>query len=304
MQRHEAATYFKHLKKHIEQTNVEINDLTTRIRMLRLEMNEPIDFSPIHFIKRHKAEASNIKHEKEILCLQEEIEGRQSEIENYQRKFLNSVGVAIGDASETAENASHRLANTSETLIDLVGLSLNIPENFREEIRHNPGCTADVFWKTTTRLQPDLPIDVIPSSSWGRRLASQSVTGGYEKRLPDSVVLLRTLDLPSDEGYRARMNFQVGDIITMGPGLSTSVVRPHWLGRDILLIIKGVEFGVPLVGKWEEVHGPNENEVFITQTHRYLVTNKEENAKYKNTGRTYKAIYTIQRSDDVTIARF
>ena len=58
------------------------------------------------------------------------------------------------------------------------------------------------------------------------------------------------------------MDFNEGDRVTMGPGLSTTVTTPHWLGAGgILLIIEGASKGVPMVGSRGGVR--NESEVFI-----------------------------------------
>lgn len=82
--------------------------------------------------------------------------------------------------------------------------------------------------------------------------------------------LLRTLatgsckghDTPETNDYLALMDFNVGDQVTMGPGLSTTVTTPHWLGGGgILLVIEGASHGVPMVGSRGDV--PNESEVFL-----------------------------------------
>ena len=76
----------------------------------------------------------------------------------------------------------------------------------------------------------------------------------------------------------------------MGPGLSTTVTTPHWLGAGgILLIIEGASKGVPMVGSRGGVR--NESEVFIPDVLHCTVMEKTTDGEYL--GKKFERIYRL-----------
>ncbi len=88
----------------------------------------------------------------------------------------------------------------------------------------------------------------------------------------------------------ALMDFNVGDQVTMGPGLSTTVTTPHWLGGGgILFIIEGASQGVPMVGSRGDV--PNESEVFLPDLLHCTVLEETTDGTYL--GKRFERIYRL-----------
>lgn len=76
----------------------------------------------------------------------------------------------------------------------------------------------------------------------------------------------------------------------MGPGLSTTVTTPHWLGGGgILLIIEGASHGVPLVGSRGDVS--NESEVFLPDLLHCTVLEETTDGTYL--GKRFERIYRL-----------
>lgn len=97
-------------------------------------------------------------------------------------------------------------------------------------------------------------------------------------------------DTPETNDYLALMDFNVGDQVTMGPGLSTTVTTPHWLGGGgILLVIEGASQGVPMVGSRGDV--PNESEVFLPDLMHCTVLEETTDGTYL--GKRFERIYRL-----------
>lgn len=92
------------------------------------------------------------------------------------------------------------------------------------------------------------------------------------------------------DDYLALMDFNEGDQVTMGPGLSTTVTTPHWLGAGgILLIIEGASKGVPMVGSRGDVS--NESEVFLPDVLHCTVMEKTTDSEYLD--KKFERIYRL-----------
>lgn len=149
------------------------------------------------------------------------------------------------------------------------------------------------------RLVPqDNPQGMLPPTPWGRKAAEEAYRQHQVRQLDPRLRLLRTLatgsckdhDTPETNDYLALMDFNVGDHVTMGPGLSTTVTTPHWLGGGgILLIIEGASHGVPLVGSRGDVS--NESEVFLPDLLHCTVLEEMTDGTYL--GKRFERIYRL-----------
>lgn len=158
--------------------------------------------------------------------------------------------------------------NSLELILDLVEQSLDTDPEYRENVRKQAGVTDGMSYM---RLVPqDNPKGMLPPTPWGRKAAEEAYRQHQVRQIDQRLRLLRTLatgsckghDTPETNDYLALMDFNVGDQVTMGPGLSTTVTTPHWLGGGgILLVIEGASQGVPMVGSRGDVS--NESEVFL-----------------------------------------
>ena len=186
--------------------------------------------------------------------------------------------------------------NSLESMLDLIEQSLDTSPEYRESVRQQAGITDGMSYM---RLIPqDNPKGMLPPTPWGRKAAEEAYRQGQVQRLDPQVKLLRTLatgscknhDTPETNDYLALMDFNEGDQVTMGPGLSTTVTTPHWLGSGgILLIIEGVSKGVPMVGSRGDV--PNENEVFLPDVLHCTVIEKTTDGEYLD--KRFERIYRI-----------
>lgn len=144
----------------------------------------------------------------------------------------------------------------------------------------------------------DNPQGMLPSTPWGRKAAEEAYRQHQVRQLDQRLRLLRTLatgsckghDTPETNDYLALMDFNVGDQVTMGPGLSTTVTTPHWLGGGgILLVIEGASQGVPMVGSRGDV--PNESEVFLPDLMHCTVLEETTDGTYL--GKRFERIYRL-----------
>lgn len=139
---------------------------------------------------------------------------------------------------------------------------------------------------------------MLPPTPWGRKAAEEAYRQHQVRQLDPRLRLLRALatgsckdhDTPETNDYLALMDFNVGDHVTMGPGLSTTVTTPHWLGGGgILLIIEGASHGVPMVGSRGDV--PNESEVFLPDLMHCTVLEETTDGTYL--GKRFERIYRL-----------
>lgn len=154
------------------------------------------------------------------------------------------------------------------------------------------GCHTCVSFRKT------MPKGMLPPTPWGRDAAEEAYRQHQVRQLDQRLRLLRTLatgsckdhDTLETNDYLALMDFNVGDQVTMGPGLSTTVTTPHWLGGGgILLIIEGASQGVPMVGSRGDV--PNENEVFLPDLLHCTVLEETTDGTYL--GKRFERIYRL-----------
>lgn len=126
--------------------------------------------------------------------------------------------------------------NSLESMLDLIEQSLDTDPEYRESVSHQAGITNGTSYM---RLVPqDNPEGMLPPTPWGRKAAEEAYRQDQVQQLDPQLKLLRTLatgsfkdhDTPETNDYLALMDFNVGDQVTMGPGLSTTVTTPHWLG--------------------------------------------------------------------------
>lgn len=140
--------------------------------------------------------------------------------------------------------------NSLESMLDLIEQSLDTDPEYRESVSHQTGITDGTSYM---RLVPqDNPEGMLPPTPWGRKAAEEAYRQDQVQQFDPQLKLLRTLatgsfkdyDTPETNDYLALMDFNEGDRVTMGPGLSTTVTTPHWLGAGgILLIIEGASKG-------------------------------------------------------------
>ncbi|MGR4741037.1 hypothetical protein [Bifidobacterium adolescentis] len=186
--------------------------------------------------------------------------------------------------------------NSLELILDLVEQSLDTDPKYRESVRKQAGVTDGMSYM---RLVPqDNPQGMLPPTPWGRKAAEEAYRQHQVRQLDPRLRLLRTLatgsckdhDTPETNDYLALMDFNVGDHVTMGPGLSTTVTTPHWLGGGgILLIIEGASHGVPLVGSRGDVS--NESEVFLPDLLHCTVLEETTDGTYL--GKRFERIYRL-----------
>ena len=181
-------------------------------------------------------------------------------------------------------------------MLDLIEQSLDTDPEYRESVSHQTGITDGTSYM---RLVPqDNPEGMLPPTPWGRKAAEEAYRQDQVQQFDPQLKLLRTLatgsfkdyDTPETNDYLALMDFNEGDRVTMGPGLSTTVTTPHWLGAGgILLIIEGASKGVPMVGSRGGVR--NESEVFIPDVLHCTVMEKATDGEYL--GKKFERIYRL-----------
>lgn len=186
--------------------------------------------------------------------------------------------------------------NSLESMLDLIEQSLDTDPEYRESVRQQAGITDGTSYM---RLVPqDNPEGMLPPTPWGKKAAEEAYRQDQVQQLDPQVKLLRTLatgsfknhDTPETNDYLALMDFNKGDQVTMGPGLSTTVTTPHWLGAGgILLIIEGASKGVPMVGSRGDVS--NESEVFLPNVLHCTVMEKTTDGEYLD--KKFERIYRL-----------
>ena len=186
--------------------------------------------------------------------------------------------------------------NSLESMLDLIEQSLDTDPEYRESVRQQAGITVGTSYM---RLVPqDNPEGMLPPTPWGKKAAEEAYRQDQVQQLDPQVKLLRTLatgsfknhDTPETNDYLALMDFNKGDQVTMGPGLSTTVTTPHWLGAGgILLIIEGASKGVPMVGSRGDVS--NESEVFLPNVLHCTVMEKTTDGEYLD--KKFERIYRL-----------
>lgn len=186
--------------------------------------------------------------------------------------------------------------NSLEFMLDLIEQSLDTSPEYRESIRRQAGITNGTSYM---RLVPqDNPEGMLPPTPWGRKAAKEAYRQDQVQQLDPQVKLLRTLAIgrygnkpdAAVDDYLALMDFNEGDQVTMGPGLSTTVTTPHWLGAgEILLIIEGASKGVPMVGSRGDVS--NESEVFLPDVLHCTVMEKTTDSEYLD--KKFERIYRL-----------
>lgn len=252
-------------------------------------METPRKINPFHAVRGAIARRRARGLEPE---LNEELKQLEGDRERDALDLLYRVSVI--EDSNPLWYGGKRFANESDALIRLVEQSLRTDPDLRESIRSNTGDTS-VYWSAFCRLEKEgkLPQKTFPPADWARRRSVDSYRRGQVQEIRGDVTLLRTLVVPQD--IPDRLEFTEGDVITMGPGLSTTVTSPHWLGGSgVLLIIRGVTRGVPMVGKWGSID-INENEVFIPDRIRCKVTEAKHNETVEYTKKkSFWRIYSLQ----------
>ncbi|PAU67971.1 hypothetical protein B1400_1501 [Bifidobacterium italicum] len=160
------------------------------------------------------------------------------------------------------------LPNSNECLVELLKMSLMMDEDFRNRWSDTPGMTPHVYWRRQLDRYSDGNVIsgrrcFIPSEE-GVIFSEEAYRLKQVQSVPDGVDLtvLRTLGIGDDAATRGQMDFEHGDLVEMGPGLSTSATYPSWLGGDVLLEIEGVRRVVPMLGKWDGI-SREEGEVFV-----------------------------------------
>ena len=279
------------LKTRIETIRALSSQLRERNRTLKSLEEEMTATTPEHAWSFGKKRRHNL--------LKAEIEdGRISASEDkYQLdRLTNSL---FEDFNIVADKATS--TNSLESMLDLIEQSLDTDPEYRESVRHQAGITDGTSYM---RLVPqDNPKGMLPPTPWGRKAAEEAYRQDQVQQLDPQLKLLRTLatgsfknhDTPGTNDYLALMDFNEGDQVTMGPGLSTTVTTPHWLGSGgILLIIEGASKGVPMVGSRGDV--PNESEVFIPDVLHCTVTGKTTDGEYL--GKKFERIYRLDVSSE------
>lgn len=226
-----------------------IKDLSDRlaeqdrtIKDLEEEMRSETPEHPWSFMKMRR----NNRLHAEIEDEQTSMSRDRYDLNRLTERLFEDVNIIADKATST---------NSLELILDLVEQSLDTDPNYRENVRKQAGVTDGMSYM---RLVPqDNPKGMLPPTPWGRDAAEEAYRQHQVRQIDPRLRLLRTLatgsckdhDTLETNDYLALMDFNVGDQVTMGPGLSTTVTTPHWLGGGgILLIIEGASQGVPMVG--------------------------------------------------------
>lgn len=239
-----------------------IKDLSDRlaeqdrtIKDLEEEMRSETPEHPWSFMKMRRHNRLHAEIEDEQTSMSRD----RYDLNRLTERLFEDVNIIADKATST---------NSLELILDLVEQSLDTDPNYRENVRKQAGVTDGMSYM---RLVPqDNPKGMLPPTPWGRDAAEEAYRQHQVRQIDPRLRLLRTLatgsckdhDTLETSDYLALMDFNVGDQVTMGPGLSTTVTTPHWLGGGgILFIIEGASQGVPMVGSRGDV--PNESEVFL-----------------------------------------
>lgn len=267
-----------------------IKDLSDRlaeqdrtIKDLEEEMRSETPEHPWSFMKMRRHNRLHTEIEDEQTSMSRD----RYDLNHLAERLFEDVNIIADKATST---------NSLELILDLVEQSLDTDPKYRENVRKQAGVTDGMSYM---RLVPqDNPKGMLPPTPWGRKAAEEAYRQHQVRQLDQRLRLLRTLatgsyknhDTPETNDYLALMDFNVGDHVTMGPGLSTTVTTPHWLGGGgILLIIEGASHGVPMVGSRGDV--PNESEVFLPDLMHCTVLEEMTDGTYL--GKRFERIYRL-----------
>ena len=274
------------LKTRIETIRALSDQLRERNRTVKSLEEEMTATAPEH------AWSFGKKHHYNLLKAELEDERRLALEDKYRLGSLSKD--LFEDFNIVADKATS--TNSLESMLDLIEQSLDTDPEYRESISHQTGITDGTSYM---RLVPqDNPEGMLPPTPWGRKAAEEAYRQNQVQQFDPQLKLLRTLatgsfkdyDTPETNDYLALMDFNEGDRVTMGPGLSTTVTTPHWLGAGgILLIIEGASKGVPMVGSRGGVR--NESEVFIPDVLHCTVMEKTTDGEYL--GKKFERIYRL-----------
>lgn len=267
-----------------------IKDLSDRlaeqdrtIKDLEEEMRSETPEHPWSFMKMRRHNRLHAEIEDERTSMSRD----RYDLNRLTERLFEDVNIIADKATST---------NSLELILDLVEQSLDTDPKYRENVRKQAGVTDGMSYM---RLVPqDNPKGMLPPTPWGRKAAEEAYRQHQVRQIDPRLRLLRTLatgsckghDTPGTNDYLALMDFNVGDQVTMGPGLSTTVTTPHWLGGGgILLIIEGASHGVPLVGSRGDVS--NESEVFLPDLLHCTVLEETTDGTYL--GKRFERIYRL-----------
>lgn len=267
-----------------------IKDLSDRlaeqdrtIKDLEEEMRSETPEHPWSFMKMRRHNRLHTEIEDERTSMSRD----RYDLNRLTERLFEDVNIIADKATST---------NSLELILDLVEQSLDTDPEYRENVRKQAGVTDGMSYM---RLIPqDNPKGMLPSTPWGRKAAEEAYRQHQVRQIDQRLRLLRTLatgsckghDTPETNDYLALMDFNVGDQVTMGPGLSTTVTTPHWLGGGgILLVIEGASQGVPMVGSRGDVS--NESEVFLPDLLHCTVLEEMTDGTYL--GKRFERIYRL-----------
>lgn len=207
-----------------------IKDLSDRlaeqdrtIKDLEEEMRSETPEHPWSFMKMRRHNRLHTEIEDEQTSMSRD----RYDLNRLTERLFEDVNIIADKATST---------NSLELILGLVEQSLDTDPEYRENVRKQAGVTDGMSYM---RLVPqDNPKGMLPSTPWGRKAAEEAYRQHQVRQLDQRLRLLRTLatgsckghDTPETNDYLALMDFNVGDQVTMGPGLSTTVTTPHWLG--------------------------------------------------------------------------
>jgi hypothetical protein len=207
-----------------------IKDLSDRlaeqdrtIKDLEEEMRSETPEHPWSFMKMRRHNRLHTEIEDEQTSMSRD----RYDLNHLAERLFEDVNIIADKATST---------NSLELILDLVEQSLDTDPKYRENVRKQAGVTDGMSYM---RLVPqDNPKGMLPPTPWGRKAAEEAYRQHQVRQLDQRLRLLRTLatgsyknhDTPETNDYLALMDFNVGDQVTMGPGLSTTVTTPHWLG--------------------------------------------------------------------------
>lgn len=217
--------------------------------------------------------------EKQVKTLENQISVKKVKAQGFEEQLKVESGINIIRQSEETDFGCMP-PNSEEVLLELAALSSRTDAICREKIRSQVDYMPEDYW-TQRKIQGDAYW--FPSHSF---LAQMVRSYHQVQRLPQNLVLLRTLAYPGDSPVvdelpdfaRSKMrNIRPGDTFRLDEGTSTSCQTPSWLGAtDVLLIIKGVKSGVPMFGRFHKGE-IDENEVYLAETVDCKVTRVERN---------------------------
>lgn len=207
-----------------------IKDLSERlaeqdrtIKDLEEEMRSETPEHPWSFMKMRRHNRLHTEIEDERTSMSRD----RYDLNHLAERLFEDVNIIADKATST---------NSLELVLDLVEQSLDTDPEYRENVRKQAGVTDGMSYM---RLVPqDNPKGMLPPTPWGRKAAEEAYRRHQVRQIDQRLRLLRTLatgsckghDTPETNDYLALMDFNVGDQVTMGPGLSTTVTTPHWLG--------------------------------------------------------------------------